>query len=91
MNTLCGKKVLRSKDSDDPSTAHIEEGVKIKPVTVGWFHMMESATLSSTKFMQTLNSMKKERASHLPSWILQVLAIKSTTILGLLPAHHASD
>jgi len=34
VNTLCGKKVLRGKDSDDASTAHLEEGVKIKPVTV---------------------------------------------------------
>ncbi|OCK85243.1 Septin [Lepidopterella palustris CBS 459.81] len=34
VNTLCGKKVLHHKDSDDPTTAHIEEGVKIKPITV---------------------------------------------------------
>lgn len=35
VNTLCGKKVLQSKDSDDPTHAHLEEGVKIKPITVG--------------------------------------------------------
>jgi cell division control protein 11 len=35
VNTLCGKKVLQHKDTDDPNTAHIEEGVKIKPITVG--------------------------------------------------------
>lgn len=35
VNTLCGKPVLEHKESDDPSTAHIEEGVKIEPVTVG--------------------------------------------------------
>ena len=35
MNTLCSKDVLTHKDSDDANTAHIEEGVKIKPVTVG--------------------------------------------------------
>nr|POF22112.1 septin like spn3 [Quercus suber] len=34
VNTLCGRKVLSGKDSDDPSTAHLEEGVRIKPVTV---------------------------------------------------------
>ncbi|MCJ1257870.1 hypothetical protein MMC24_005697 [Lignoscripta atroalba] len=34
VNTLCGKKVLHGKDSDDASNAHIEEGVRIKPVTV---------------------------------------------------------
>ena len=35
VNTLCGKTVLPHKDSDDPNAANIEEGVKIKPVTVG--------------------------------------------------------
>lgn len=35
VNTLCGKKVLNHKDCDDPNTAHVEEGVKIQPVTVG--------------------------------------------------------
>jgi septin family protein len=35
VNTLCGKKVLEGKDADDASNAHVEEGVKIKPVTVG--------------------------------------------------------
>lgn len=35
VNTLCGQKVLHSKDDDDISNAHIEEGVKIKPTTVG--------------------------------------------------------
>jgi hypothetical protein len=35
VNTLCGKKVLQGKDSDDPTNAHLEEGVRIKPVTVG--------------------------------------------------------
>ncbi|KKA26465.1 hypothetical protein TD95_000124, partial [Thielaviopsis punctulata] len=34
VNTLCGKTVLSHKDCDDPNTAHIEEGVKITPVTV---------------------------------------------------------
>lgn len=35
VNTLCDKPVLEHKESDDPSTAHVEEGVKIQPVTVG--------------------------------------------------------
>ncbi|KAI9845757.1 MAG: hypothetical protein M1837_004590 [Sclerophora amabilis] len=34
VNTLCGKKVLQGKDVDDAETAHLEEGVKIKPITV---------------------------------------------------------
>ena len=33
--TLCGKRVLQPKDSDDPESAHLEEGVRIKPITVG--------------------------------------------------------
>lgn len=37
VNTLCNKKVLEGKDADDAANAHIEEGVKIKPVTVGMF------------------------------------------------------
>ena len=35
VNTLCGKRVLQGKDSDDAANAHLEEGVRIKPVTVG--------------------------------------------------------
>jgi cell division control protein 11 len=35
VNTLCGKQVLGHKEVDDPTTAHVEEGVKIKPITVG--------------------------------------------------------
>ncbi|GAB7359620.1 hypothetical protein MBLNU230_g6803t1 [Neophaeotheca triangularis] len=34
VNTLCGRSVLEGKDSDDPTTAHLEEGVRIKPITV---------------------------------------------------------
>ncbi|KAF2029137.1 Septin [Setomelanomma holmii] len=34
VNTLCGKKVLEHKESDDPTVAHVEEGVKIQPITV---------------------------------------------------------
>ncbi|KAL9112723.1 MAG: hypothetical protein Q9227_003026 [Pyrenula ochraceoflavens] len=34
VNTLCGKRVLAGKDSDDAEAAHLEEGVRIKPTTV---------------------------------------------------------
>ncbi|CAG7920416.1 unnamed protein product [Penicillium olsonii] len=37
VNTLCGKQVLEGKDADDAANAHLEEGVRIKPVTVGDF------------------------------------------------------
>lgn len=35
VNTLCGKSVLQHKDTDDAADAHIEDGVKIKPITIG--------------------------------------------------------
>ncbi|KAG8422133.1 Cell division control protein 11 [Metarhizium acridum] len=34
VNTLCNKDVLTHKNADDPTDAHVEDGVKIKPVTV---------------------------------------------------------
>lgn len=49
VNTLCGKRVLQGKDADDPEGAHIEEGVRIKPITVG-----QSANKCST--YQNLNA-----------------------------------
>lgn len=39
MNTLCGKRVLGQKEADDAANAHLEEGVRIKPVTVGMFDL----------------------------------------------------
>jgi septin family protein len=37
VNTLCGKSVLDHKESDDAGSAHVEDGVKIKPITVGTY------------------------------------------------------
>lgn len=37
MNTLCESEVLSYKVSDHAENAHIEEGIKIKPVNVGKF------------------------------------------------------
>lgn len=34
VNTLCGRRVLQGKDADDAPNAHLEEGVRIKPITV---------------------------------------------------------
>ncbi|CAG8802540.1 12834_t:CDS:2, partial [Racocetra fulgida] len=34
VNTLCGSEVLPKKLCDNPESAHIEEGIRIKPVTV---------------------------------------------------------
>ncbi|KAG6868326.1 hypothetical protein C0993_004935 [Termitomyces sp. T159_Od127] len=35
VNTLCESEVLSHKISDNPDTAHVEEGIRIKPVNVG--------------------------------------------------------
>jgi len=35
VNTLCKSEVLSHKISDSPKTAHVEEGIRIKPVNVG--------------------------------------------------------
>jgi septin family protein len=35
VNTLCDDHVLSKKVSDDPEDAHNEEGINIKPVSVG--------------------------------------------------------
>jgi len=35
VNTLCESEVLSHKVSDSPETAHVEEGIKIKPANVG--------------------------------------------------------
>ncbi|KAL8910359.1 MAG: hypothetical protein Q9172_007845 [Xanthocarpia lactea] len=34
VNTLCGRRVLQGMNADDPTVAHVEEGVRIKPITV---------------------------------------------------------
>jgi septin family protein len=47
VNTLCGKKVLEGKDADDATNAHLEEGVRIKPVTVGMIHPPNDSSLLS--------------------------------------------
>jgi cell division control protein 11 len=47
VNTLCGKPVLEHKEADDPENAHVEHGVRIKPVTVGipLFHSFSNLDL----------------------------------------------
>jgi hypothetical protein len=35
VNTLCNDRVLVTKESDNPEDAHTEEGINIKPVSVG--------------------------------------------------------
>lgn len=51
VNTLCESEVLSHKISDNPETAHIEEGIKIKPVNVGKYnqHNSRNCVQHSTK------------------------------------------
>ena len=37
VNTLCESEVLGHKVADNAETAHVEEGIRIKPVNVGQF------------------------------------------------------
>ena len=45
VNTLCGRRVLQPKDDDDAASAHLEEGIRIKPVTVGMSLKTQSAII----------------------------------------------
>jgi hypothetical protein len=40
VNTLCESEVLSHKVSDSPETAHVEEGIRIKPANVGALHLL---------------------------------------------------
>ena len=42
VNTLCESDVLAHKQSDSPETAHIEEGIRIKPMNVGPYYPSRS-------------------------------------------------
>lgn len=52
VNTLCGSKVLSSKICDNPEEAHIEDGIKIRPISVGMYSLLCGLQLCSTN--QTL-------------------------------------
>jgi hypothetical protein len=70
VNTLCGKKVLQGKDADDATNAHIEEGVRIKPITVGAHaNLLDVRRDTYADILQNWNWMKKEPASPSPSSI----------------------
>lgn len=76
VNTLCESEVLAHKVSDNPGTAHIEEGIRIKPANVGtsvihtpYFHCITRFSQSSRRMAFVL---------PLPSLILPVLATTLT-------------
>ncbi len=53
VNTLCESEVLAHKISDNPDTAHQEEGIRIKPVNVG---MRRSYTCNFKSFTISLRA-----------------------------------
>ena len=60
VNTLCGKSVLKSKDADDYHNAHLEEGVRIKPITVGEFkEISRNSVIRSLMKVENWNWMRK--------------------------------
>lgn len=93
VNTLCGKQVLGHKQVDDPTVAHVEEGVKIKPITVGtsatiflrvWRPLVAGTSLveATPLTLCPQSSRKKAHASHLPLSIPLASVTRSTTRLG---------
>jgi hypothetical protein len=63
VNTLCGKKVLQAKDADDATNAHLEEGVRIKPITVGANHTYHIRPIHPLTVLQSWNWTRREPAS----------------------------
>jgi septin family protein len=63
VNTLCGKKVLQGKDADDATNAHLEEGVRIKPITVGTNYSCPICITQLLTILQSWNWTRKELAS----------------------------
>lgn len=53
VNTLCSKAVLEHKEADEAGEAHVEEGVKIKPITVGKSALDIQSYLSLGSLMPT--------------------------------------
>lgn len=80
MNTLCESEVLQHKVCDSPETAHVEEGIKIKPVNVGeWrdvFRIFVSALTSGAQNW-------KRMASELLSLLLIPPDLERTLIMSL--------
>ena len=63
VNTLCESEVLAHKISDNPDGAHVEEGIRIKPVNVGElnqqityppFHSLHTSTQNSKRMVSAL-------------------------------------
>ena len=87
VNTLCGKKVLEGKDADDAENAHLEEGVKIKPITVGTcFTSISIPANGSLMFFQNSSSTKKAPASLSQLSIPLASVTRSITRQGTLEA-----
>lgn len=64
VNTLCGKDVLQHKDSDDATDAHVEDGVKIKPVTVGAWRLLPALGAHPPADTTELQSSSSTRREH---------------------------
>lgn len=52
VNTLCESEVLAHKVSDNPEGAHVEEGIRIKPVNVG--KQIQEAFLYTSRLNQNI-------------------------------------
>lgn len=78
VNTLCESEVLAHKISDNPETAHVEDGIKIKPANVGgWLWSEVYGCVLSCNMLQNWRRMAS--ASPLPLWIRRASVTTLTT------------
>lgn len=78
VNTLCESEVLAHKVADNPDTAHIEEGIRIKPVNVGTTVSRSPSSLPSNPLSQN----SKRMAFVLPSPSLTRLVLATTLTMS---------
>lgn len=78
VNTLCESEVLAHKISDNPETAHVEDGIKIKPANVGaWLWSQVYSCVLSSNMLQ--NWRRTASALPLPLWIRRASVTTLTT------------
>ena len=59
VNTLCESEVLGHKVADNAETAHVEEGIRIKPVNVGQFYLWFSFSIVPLSIHMPLQNLKR--------------------------------
>jgi hypothetical protein len=79
VNTLCESEVLAHKISDNPETAHVEEGIRIKPANVGALMLATHPYICILSSNMLQNWRKMVSASRLLLWIPRASVTTLTT------------